>query len=283
MPNRIIRAGIISSDRVNCLDHAAEVFYRRLLNMIDDHGLYDARPSILRATLYPLRIDRVREADISRWLTNCQTAGLILLYEAESKPYLKVLNTQWESRSKPKYPQPPKTENACAQLQAENTEHKQLSPYSYSDSDSDSLSNLESLSAKNSNDSLTDYNLSDAIAEAMGMKVIPDGKPGEKLRAIAEDFRLAGINPVDVSEFAADWYARKMKAGRPNSVLLPDYLATDLPGWVKAKRLRVVGSVATDARKFKCDRCQDTTSVTVKAETGVRYVDCPQCQSGENQ
>ncbi len=34
---------------------------------------------------------------------------------------------------------------------------------------------------------------------------------------------------------------------------------------------------------FKCDHCQDTTSITVKTETGVRYVDCPQCQPGENQ
>lgn len=275
MPNRIIRAGIISSDRVNCLDHAAEVFYRRLLNMIDDHGLYDARPSILRATLYPLRIDRVREADISRWLTDCQTAGLILLYEAESKPYLKVLNTQWESRSKPKYPQPPKIEDDCTQLQTENTERKQLSPYSYSDS----LSNSESLSAKNINDNLTDYNLSDAIAEAMGMKVIPDGKPGEKLRAIAEDFRLAGIKPAEVNEFAVDWYARKMKAGKPNSVLLPDYLAADLPGWVKSKRLRLIDNPSAPARKlFKCDRCQDTFSITVKTDSGVRYIDCPECQ-----
>lgn len=37
------------------------------------------------------------------------------------------------------------------------------------------------------------------------------------------------------------------------------------------------------APKFNCNRCQDTTSVTVKAETGVRYVNCPECQSGENQ
>lgn len=281
MPNRIIRAGIISSDRVNCLDYAAEVFYRRLLNMVDDHGLYDARPSILRATLYPLRIDRVREADISRWLTDCQTAGLILLYEAESKPYLKVLNTQWESRSKPKYPQPSKNGSGCVQLQTDVSNCEQLSPYSGSLSNS----NSGSLSAKN-DDGLSGCGLSDAVAQAMGMKTIPEGKPGEKLRAITEDFRLAGINPVDVSEFTADWYARKMKAGRPNSVLLPDYLATDLPGWVKAKRLRTVdnaGNAGTDVRKLNCAHCQDTTSITVKTETGVRYVDCPQCQPGENQ
>jgi hypothetical protein len=63
MPTRLVREGIISSDRVDKLDWQAEVFYRRLLNKVDDHGLYDARPSVLRSSLYPLRVDRVREAD----------------------------------------------------------------------------------------------------------------------------------------------------------------------------------------------------------------------------
>lgn len=114
MPTRLIREGIISSDRVDSLDWAAEVFYRRLLNKVDDFGLYDARPSVLRSSLYPLRVDRVREADCSRWLAMCETAGLIVLYEADSKPYLKVLDTKWKVRSDPKYPTPPA--NSCNQL-----------------------------------------------------------------------------------------------------------------------------------------------------------------------
>lgn len=114
MPNRVIREGIITSDRVDQLDNAAEVFYRRLLNKVDDHGLYDARPSILRANLFPLRVDRVREADCTRWMAACQMAGLIVLYEAGGKPYLKVLNTNWQVRSEPKYPEP--SASSCKQL-----------------------------------------------------------------------------------------------------------------------------------------------------------------------
>jgi hypothetical protein len=113
MPTRLLREGILSSDRVELLDPPAEVFYRRLMSKVDDHGLYDARPSVLRASLYPLRIDRVREADISRWIAACEKAGLIVLYEADRKPYLMLLNTGWEKRSKAKYPLPP--ENICAQ------------------------------------------------------------------------------------------------------------------------------------------------------------------------
>ena len=120
MPNRIIREGIITSDRVDELDAPAEVFYRRLLNKVDDHGLYDARTSILRANLYPLRLDRVREADITRWMAACQKAGLIVFYEAGGKPFLKVLNTNWQVRSEPKYPIP-SADISCYQMLS--TEH----------------------------------------------------------------------------------------------------------------------------------------------------------------
>lgn len=118
MPSRVIRAGINTSERVNLLEAQEEVFYRRLLLEVDDHGLLDARPLLLRSRLYPLRADRVREADISRWLAACQTAGLILLYESSGKPYLKALDTRWIARSSPKYPLPPDgLVNGCAQLQ----------------------------------------------------------------------------------------------------------------------------------------------------------------------
>jgi hypothetical protein len=107
VPSRIIREGILTSDRVDLLDAASEVFYRRLMSKVDDHGLYDARPKILRASLYPLRIERVREADISRWIAECEKAGLIALYQHDGKPYMLMVDTRWTARSEPKYPIPP--------------------------------------------------------------------------------------------------------------------------------------------------------------------------------
>jgi hypothetical protein len=124
MPNRIIREGILTSERVDSLDAPAEVFYRRLMSKVDDHGLYDARPSILRSSLFPLRVDRVREADITRWIAACEKAGVIALYSHDGKPLLQMLDTRWQARSEPKYPlptaagstglQPP--DNSCAQV-----------------------------------------------------------------------------------------------------------------------------------------------------------------------
>lgn len=117
MPSRLLREGILTSERVDLLDAAAEVFYRRLMSKVDDHGLYDARPSILRSSLYPLRVDRVREADITRWIAACEKAGVIALYEHDGKPYLQMLDTRWIARSEPKFPPPSTTENSCAQPQ----------------------------------------------------------------------------------------------------------------------------------------------------------------------
>ena len=112
----------MTSERVEQLDPPAEVFYRRLMSKVDDHGLYDARPSILRASLYPLRIDRVREADCSRWIAACEKAGLIALYQHDGKTYLQMIDTRWATRSEPKYPAPPwglgnAPENSCAQME----------------------------------------------------------------------------------------------------------------------------------------------------------------------
>lgn len=123
MPSRLVREDILTSERVDKLDAAAEVFYRRLLSKVDDYGLYDARPSILRSYLFPLRVDRVREADLSRWIAACVKAGLLALYEHDGRPFMQVLRTRWQARSEPKYPLPPwgkgeppqAAENSCSQ------------------------------------------------------------------------------------------------------------------------------------------------------------------------
>lgn len=127
MPNRIIREGILTSERVDLLDWPAEVFYRRLLSKVDDHGLYDARPSVLRAALYPLRIDRVREADISRWIAECEKAGLLVLYcAADDKQYMKVLDTRWKARSDPRFPVPTQEQLQTIARNCEQVQSKSL-------------------------------------------------------------------------------------------------------------------------------------------------------------
>ena len=107
--SRMIRKGFNDSDRVSRLDSwFAECFYHRLLLVADDFGFYDARPAYLRAQLFCTKLDKVREADVSRALLECERAGLIRFYEVEGKPYLEILRYgQRCDKTKPKWPTPP--------------------------------------------------------------------------------------------------------------------------------------------------------------------------------
>lgn len=107
--SRMIRKGFVDSDRVSRLDSwFTECFYHRLLLVADDYGFYDARPAYLRAQLFCTKLDKVREADVSRALLECERAGLIRFYEVDGKPYLEILRYgQRCDKTKPKWPTPP--------------------------------------------------------------------------------------------------------------------------------------------------------------------------------
>lgn len=115
MPNRIIRDAILSSEKMATLAWPEEVFYRRLMSIVDDYGRYEANPQLLRARCYPLQTDAVRVADISRWMAACQKAGLILDYAVQGKRYLEITNFQQQQRSASKYPAPLASDINCQQ------------------------------------------------------------------------------------------------------------------------------------------------------------------------
>jgi hypothetical protein len=107
MPVRLLREGINDSEAVNALTFPAEVFYRRLMSAVDDFGRFDGRPAVLRSRLYPLKIDTVREADITRWIAECEKAGLIALYAVNSKPYILFGKLGSPRAKESKFPEPP--------------------------------------------------------------------------------------------------------------------------------------------------------------------------------
>lgn len=95
------------SEKVNSLSVNAERFFIRLIMKVDDYGLFHANPKLLKANLFPLLLDGVREADISRWTTECQKAGLILFYKYEGKEYLQIIDfRQRLDKARNKYPLP---------------------------------------------------------------------------------------------------------------------------------------------------------------------------------
>jgi hypothetical protein len=90
MPNRVIRDGILTSEKVDKLSEPAELFYRRLMSVVDDFGRYSAHPTLLRSSCYPLRIDAKTNRDMESYLCECQSAGLLIVYEADGKRYLEM-------------------------------------------------------------------------------------------------------------------------------------------------------------------------------------------------
>jgi hypothetical protein len=108
VPNRILREGILTSERVNALTWPAEVFYRRVISVVDDYGRYYASSMLLRAACYPLHLDKVSDADIDKWLTECVRAGLVSVYPAQDgKRYLQLHDFRQQTRAKAsKYPDP---------------------------------------------------------------------------------------------------------------------------------------------------------------------------------
>lgn len=101
MPNRILREGILTSERVAKLDWSAEVFYRRLMSVVDDFGRYFTQPMLLRAACFPLQLDRVTDQDIERWLAAAQAAGLVVVYSvAAGKRCLQLVDFRQQQRAK---------------------------------------------------------------------------------------------------------------------------------------------------------------------------------------
>jgi hypothetical protein len=116
MPNRVLRQAITRSEKIDKLTPEDEAFFYRLLVVVDDYGLMDARPCILRSEMFPLKDPtKLTNAHVEQCLRALESVrdgidphGLIRRYEVNGRPYLQVL--QWEQRlrcQKPKYPQPP--------------------------------------------------------------------------------------------------------------------------------------------------------------------------------
>ena len=109
MPNRILKESICTSETINELAPELEAFFYRLIVQCDDFGRFDARPSIIRARCYPLRVDKITEKQITAWLDRLTSTNLIQIYLSDGKQYLRI--TTWDKHQqmrakRSKYPDP---------------------------------------------------------------------------------------------------------------------------------------------------------------------------------
>jgi len=109
VPNRILKESITTSCEVDNLSADEERLFYRLIVACDDFGRMDARPQIIRAKCFPLKLDSIKDKDIEKWLRSLVENDLIILYEVGGKPFLQM--TTWEKHQQKrakhsKYPAP---------------------------------------------------------------------------------------------------------------------------------------------------------------------------------
>ena len=108
MPNRYVREDAIESEAVNRLGWQAEVFWRRLINRVDDFGRHTANRELLRASIFPLHLNKVSGADVGKLLLECEHAGLLSTWKGEDgREYLAMHNWEKGRAKERKYPSPP--------------------------------------------------------------------------------------------------------------------------------------------------------------------------------
>lgn len=134
MNDRLIRGGIIDSERVNSLSWAAECFYRRLQSLVDDYGNYDGREAIIRTNAFKLKLNQVSESDVLSWLQVCEKAELISFYQVEGKDYLHLKDfrqkKRWMKRQYPPCPEEnvPPPEEKRREIKEDEVEGAQAHP-----------------------------------------------------------------------------------------------------------------------------------------------------------
>ena len=122
MSNRILKQSICTSESIDQLDWFEEVFYYRLIVNVDDYGVFDARPKILKASLFPLR--EVKLSQVEKAIASLSSKGLIHLYTVEGRPFLNLPSWAEHQRvrnSKHKFPTPDQedslqTAESCGEL-----------------------------------------------------------------------------------------------------------------------------------------------------------------------
>ena len=90
MPNRIIKESICTSENIESLEPMEEIFFYRLMVQCDDYGRMDGRTTILRAKCFPLKVNKIKDKDISKWLATLIEQELVLLYIVDDKYYLQM-------------------------------------------------------------------------------------------------------------------------------------------------------------------------------------------------
>lgn len=110
MPQRFLRPGITTSDKFNSVPWDTQVFFVRLLTLVDDYGRYDAHPLLLKGHAFAMRPDVTVER-IIEMRDELSKSGLVTFYEVKGKEFLQVEKWQERARTSSRYPSSDGTES----------------------------------------------------------------------------------------------------------------------------------------------------------------------------
>jgi len=113
MPTRYLKPGVRDSEAIDNLSPQAENIFYRLLVTVDDFGRFDARPAMIKAQCFPIK-ESVSINKCKELLEELSRANLILLYEAEGKPYLQMC--KWDNIPRAKESKYPAHEGTCIHM-----------------------------------------------------------------------------------------------------------------------------------------------------------------------
>lgn len=99
-----------NSEKVDKLSPEAERFFTRLIMKADDFGSFYANPTLLKANLFPLKVNDISDAEVTLWVKECTSpeVDLMFMYEVNGKYYLRIRDFGQRLRSmRGKFPEPP--------------------------------------------------------------------------------------------------------------------------------------------------------------------------------
>lgn len=146
MPNRIIKESICTSDKIAALSDFEFRLWVGLITQADDAGRGDARPAIIKGSVFPLR-ERVTIKDIERALHGLADNRCVSLYTVGGKPYYYFPTWAAHQRirdCRPKYPSPGENDNppqsaaTCGDLPPESESNPNPNTESESESERES-------------------------------------------------------------------------------------------------------------------------------------------------
>ena len=193
MPTRLVRDGILDSKAVNSLSEEAELFYRRVMSIVDDYGRFEADADLIRARAFPRQFDRWTPERIARCLT--ETSGdsrLITVYLCRNKKVFQINNFGQRVQAKPKYPGPDEPCSTVVHGESPSRASRARTE-SESESESESETKAESLPASPKNGSAATHGsrlIADQLPEEWGFWCFTELQwPTERAQSVWLNFR----------------------------------------------------------------------------------------------